>query len=85
MELGPINFFRTILIIVAIYYVSKFLIKWWVRSKIKQATETRENFVSEQEASYKKNDTGKVHITNQQSQSSKSSSGGDYIDFEEVD
>ena len=49
MELGPINFFRTILIIVAIYYVSKFLIKWWVRSKIKQATESRENFVSEQE------------------------------------
>ena len=85
MELGLPKLIIEILSIVAIYYVSKFLIKWWVRSKIKQATESRENFVSEQEASYKQNDTGKVHIINQQSQSSKSSSGGDYIDFEEVD
>lgn len=85
MELGPGTFLRTILIIVAIYYVSKFLVKWWLRNKLKQAAKNRDNFVSEQEAFHKKNDAGKVHITNQQSQSSSSSSGGDYIDFEEVD
>ena len=85
MELGPGTFLRTILIIVAVYYVSKFLVKWWVRTKVKQAVQNRENFVSEQEASHKQDTTGKVHITNQQDQSSSPSSGGDYIDFEEVD
>jgi hypothetical protein len=85
MEFGPGTFLRTILIIVTVYYVSKFLVKWWVRSKIKQATQNRENFVSEQEASHKQHDTGQVHITNQQSRSSSSSSGGDYIDYEDAD
>lgn len=85
MELGPPKFLSTVLIIVAIYYVSKFLVKWWLRAKLKQAAKNRDNFVSEQEASHIKNDAGKVHITNQQSQSSSSSSGGDYIDFEEID
>lgn len=85
MELGPQNFLRTILIIVAIYYVSKFLLKLWVRSKVKQATSARENFVSEQEASHKQQETGKVHIKSQSNQSSHQSSGGEYVDFEEVD
>tara|TARA_B100000795_G_scaffold258900_1_gene233404 strand:+ start:11426 stop:11683 length:258 start_codon:yes stop_codon:yes gene_type:complete len=85
MELGPHNFLRTILIIVAIYYVSKFLLKFWVRTKIKQASSARENSVSEQEASHKQGDTGKVHIKSQTSQSKHQSSGGEYIDYEEVD
>jgi len=85
MELGPQNFLRTILIIVAIYYVSKFLLKFWVRSKVKQATSARENYVSEQEASHKQGEAGKVHINNKTDDSGHQSSGGEYIDYEEVD
>ena len=44
----------------------------------------QQNSVSEEEASFKRNDKGKVHIKQRKS-SGHESSGGEYVDFEEVD
>lgn len=82
--LGP-GLLRTVVILVVVYYGSKYLFKWWLRMKVKAAVQQREKTVSQEEASYKSQEKGKVHIKNASNSSSTSSSGGEYIDYEEVD
>ena len=84
VELGYVNLLRTILIIVLVYYVSRFLLRWWIKRKFADMHKRQQNSVSEEEASFKRNDKGKVHIKQKKS-SGHESSGGEYVDFEEVD
>ncbi|MBK20950.1 MAG: hypothetical protein CMP63_01345 [Flavobacteriales bacterium] len=84
VELGYVNLLRTILIIVLVYYVSRFLLRWWIKRKLADMHKRQQNSVSEEEANFKRNDKGKVHIKQKKS-SGQESSGGEYVDFEEVD
>ena len=84
VELGYVNLLRTILIIVLVYYVSRFLLRWWIKRKVADMHKRQQNSVSEEEANFKRNEKGKVHIKQTKS-SGRESSSGDYIDYEEVD
>lgn len=85
IELGPFGFLRTLLVIVLFYYGAKFLFRWWVRQKVNSAVKNRENMVSQEEASYSKEEKGKVHIKKGSSSNINGGSGGEYVDYEEVD
>ena len=85
IELGAVNFLRTILTIVLIYYAVKFLFRWWLKRKVASAVKQKENSVTEQEADFQRHDKGKVHINQDKPSSSHTSSGGEYVDYEEVD
>ena len=45
----------------------------------------QQNSVSEEEAAFKRNEKGRVHVKKNKSSSSPESSGGEYVDYEEVD
>ena len=83
-ELGPGSFFRTILILAVIWYGGKFLLKWWLKNKMASAIKEQERSVSEDEAAFQNKYTGRIHIKKEKT-STKSSNGGEYIDYEEVD
>jgi len=83
-ELGPPNFLRTILILTVIWYGGKFLLKWWLKSKMASAMKEQERSVSEDEAAFKNKDAGKIHIKKEKTPTH-SSNCGEYIDYEEVD
>ena len=85
MELGYVNLLRTILIIVLVYYVGRFLLRWWVKRKVADMHRRQQNSVSEEEANFKRTEKGKIHIKQNKSSSRHESSGGEYIDYEEVD
>ncbi len=83
--LGP-GLLRTIIVLVLFYYGSKFLFRWWLKRKIDAARREERRTMSEQEASFKRNETGKVHIRQERTSSSThNSSGGEYVEYEEVD
>tara|TARA_B100000963_G_C22589517_1_gene654801 strand:+ start:103 stop:360 length:258 start_codon:yes stop_codon:yes gene_type:complete len=84
IELGYVGVFRTIIIIILTYYVVRFLLRWWVKIKLADIKKRQQNSVSEEEANFKRNEKGKVHIKQTKS-SVRESTGGDYIDYEEVD
>tara|TARA_Y100000589_G_scaffold294691_1_gene300555 strand:+ start:430 stop:690 length:261 start_codon:yes stop_codon:yes gene_type:complete len=85
IELGFVNLLRTILILVVIYYLIRFLLKWWIKRKVSDLHKERQNSVTEEEAAFKRNEKGKVHIKTNQSSSKSTSSSGEYVDYEEVD
>ena len=77
------SFLRTVLIIIIIYQVSKFLVKLWLRTKINDYVQRSKNSINEQEAERLNRERGKVTIKKTES-SNKSSSAGEYVDYEEV-
>lgn len=81
LELGSL--LRTILIIVIIYQVSKFLVKIWLRTKVKEYVERTKNTVNQQEAEQLNRNQGKVTIKTP-GKNDKSTSAGEYVDYEEV-
>ncbi len=85
MELGYVNLLRTILIIVLVYYVVRFLLRWWIRRKVADIQNQQKNSVSEEEAHFRRNETGKIHIKQDRTSSEGKSIGGEYVDYEEVD
>ena len=85
IELGYVGVLRTIIIIVLVYYVVRFLLRWWVKIKVADIHKRQQNSVSEEEATFKRNEKGRVHVKKNKSSSSPESSGGEYIDYEEVD
>ena len=85
IELGFVNLLRTVLTVAIIYYVVRFLLRWWIKRKVSTLHKQQQSSVSEEEANFKRNEKGRVHIKKDQSSSETRSSGGDYIDFEEVD
>lgn len=83
--IGP-GLLRTVVVLVVLYYGGKFLFKWWLRMKVARAIKQREATISEAEASNKRHqEKGSVHIKSKPSEKSYNSSGGDYVDYEEVD
>lgn len=82
--LGP-GLLRTVIGILVVYYGGKFLFKWWLRVKVARAVKRREETISEVEASDKRQQKGSVHIKSKPTETSYNSSGGDYVDYEEVD
>jgi hypothetical protein len=85
IELGPVGLFRTIITLVIIYYGGKFLFKWWLKRKVNAAVRRQQNTVSENEVNSQRQGTGRVHIKSDTSSSTHNSSGGDYVDYEDVD
>ncbi len=77
-------FLNTILWLLAFYYGSKFLFKWWLKRKINQAVKNGNASVNDQQAESMRQEKGRVSIKKEQKPSANSGSKGDYIDYEEV-
>ncbi|CAM1335160.1 DUF4834 domain-containing protein [Tenacibaculum aestuariivivum] len=87
-EAGPMNFLRTLLIIVLIYYVVKFLVKLFAPYLLKKAVDkvhkkANQQYNNQQETTV---ETGKT-IVDKKPKSTKESNNtvGEYVDFEEID
>jgi len=86
--LGPVGLLKTILYIVAFYYLGKFLFKWWLKRKITSHSQQMNSTVNENEADYMRKAEGHVSIKQEpkaQNSDKKPGDSGDYVDFEEVD
>ena len=86
--LGPYSFLNTIFIIVAVYYVGKFLFKRWIKIKIATHGQRMNNSVDPNEAGQRRKAEGHVSIKQEhkvEGGAQGSQKSGDYIDFEEVD
>ena len=84
IHLGPVGFLRTILWIVAIYYISKFLFKWWLKRKIENHSQQMQNSMDEQQAAQAQQEQGKVRIKQAKQNEKSAGNSGEYVDFEEV-
>ena len=86
-EAGPMNFLRTVLIIILVYYVLKFLVKLFAPYLLKKAVDKVQQKAQQQ---YNQQepivDEGKT-IVDKKPQSTKESNNsvGEYVDFEEID
>ena len=86
-EAGPVNFLRTVLIIILVFYVLKFLVKLFAPYLLKKAVDKVQQKAQQQ---YNQQepivDEGKT-IVDKKPQSTKESNNsvGEYVDFEEID
>ena len=80
-----IGLLKTIIFLMVVYYISKFVIRIWLKNKIADTMKQQQNSMDENEAAYKKQEKGKVTIKKDNSATgSSSSASGDYVDYEEV-
>ncbi|MCG7501434.1 DUF4834 family protein [Tenacibaculum sp. Mcav3-52] len=88
-EAGPVNFLKTILIILLVYYVIKFLAKLFGPYLIKKAVDkvqkkAAQQYRNQQQASDV--EVGKTVIDKKPSNSKESNNSvGEYVDYEEID
>lgn len=88
-EAGPVNFLKTILIILLVYYVIKFLAKLFAPYLIKKAVDkvqkkAEQQYRNQQEASDV--EVGKTVIDKKPNNSKESNNSvGEYVDYEEID
>ena len=88
-EAGPMNFLRTILVILLIYYVLKFLTKLFAPYLMKKMVHKMQEKAQSQQRGYQQ----KSHVNEGETSIDKKPSGskqgnstvGEYVDFEEVD
>ena len=86
-EAGPVNFLRTVLIIILVFYVLKFLVKLFAPYLLKKAVDKVQQKAQQQ---YNQQepivDEGKT-VVDKKPQSTKESNNsvGEYVDFEEID
>lgn len=86
-EAGPMNFLRTILILMLIYYALKFLVKLFAPYLLKKAVDKVQKKAQQQ---YNQQETtveeGKT-VVDKKPQNTKQSNNsvGEYVDFEELD
>lgn len=87
-EAGPMNFLRTILIIILVYYVLKFLVKLFAPYLLKKAVDKVQKKAAQQYSNQQEStvDEGKT-VVDKKPQDSKQSNNsvGEYVDFEEID
>lgn len=83
-ELGPVGFLRTVVYIVVIYYLAKFLFRWWLKRKLNDHQQKMNSSVNEQEANHMRQEEGHVSIKTSSKSKSSSSDSGEYIDYEEI-
>ena len=89
-EAGPINMIKTILIIVLIYYIARFLIKLFAPFLLKKAVDKMQEKAAEQQGYSSKRDPnvreGETVIDSKPQNSKQSNNSvGEYVDFEEID
>ena len=88
-EAGPVNFIKTILIILLVYYAIKFLAKLFGPYLIKKAVDkvqkkAEQQYRNQQQASDV--EVGKTVIDKKPSNSKESNNSvGEYVDYEEID
>jgi len=88
-EAGPVNFMRTILILITIYYVFKLIARYVLPFFLKRFIHKMQNKAQQQHGGQQQETNVNVGETsidkkpNQQSQSNKSV--GEYVDYEEID
>lgn len=71
----------------AIYYIGKFLLRFWIKSKVNEQVRRQRETVEENEAKFRSQEKGKVTIKkNKSSRSGDKENGdsGDYVDYEEI-
>ncbi|CAM1362899.1 DUF4834 family protein [Tenacibaculum soleae] len=87
-EAGPMNFLRTILIIILVYYVLKFLVKLFAPYLLKKAVDKVQKKAAQQYNNQQEStvDEGKT-VVDKKPQTTKQSNNsvGEYVDFEEID
>lgn len=87
-EAGPMNFLRTILIIILVYYVLKFLVKLFAPYLLKKAVDKVQKKATQQYNDQQEStvDEGKT-VVDKKPQTTKQSNNsvGEYVDFEEID
>ena len=87
-EAGPMNFLRTILIIILVYYVLKFLVKLFAPYLLKKAVDKVQKKATQQYNNQQEStvDEGKT-VVDKKPQTTKRSNNsvGEYVDFEEID
>ncbi|CAM1349047.1 DUF4834 family protein [Tenacibaculum crassostreae] len=88
-EAGPVNFFKTILIILIIYYALKFLAKLFAPYLIKKAVDKVQKKAAQQyQNQQQKSDVevGKTVIDKKPNTTKQSNNSvGEYVDYEEID
>jgi len=88
-EAGPIGFLRTLLILVLIYYVVKFLFKLFAPYLLKKAVDKVQKNAEKQYRNQQREtsvDEGKTVIDKKPENSKQSNNSvGEYVDFEEID
>ena len=69
-----------------IYYIGKFLLRLWIKSKVNEHVRRQKETVAEEEATYRNQEKGKVTIQRKRSKSKSGDTGdsGDYVDYEEI-
>jgi hypothetical protein len=86
--LYAVNFLRTLIILVLVYYAIKFLTRYFAPKVIDKAANKlyKDMKAQEKEAGKKRTSKGDVTIEYEDNKSKRYSRGeGDYVDFEEVD
>lgn len=88
-EAGPVNFLKTILIILFIYYAVKFLAKLFAPYLIKKAVDKVQKKAAQQYNNQQQTndvEVGKTVIDKKPSSSKQSNNSvGEYVDYEEID
>ena len=86
-EAGPMNFLRTILILMLIYYALKFLVKLFAPYLLKKAVDKVQKKAQQQYNQQESTvEEGKT-VVDKKPQNTKQSNNsvGEYVDFEELD
>ena len=87
-EAGPMNFLRTILIIVLVYYVLKFLVNLFAPYLLKKAVDKVQKKAAQQYNNQQERTVyeGKTVVDKKpQDLKQSNNSVGEYVDFEEID
>ncbi|MGG8497800.1 DUF4834 family protein [Tenacibaculum sp. TC6] len=87
-QAGPMNFLRTLLIILLVYYAVKFVVRLFAPYLIKKAVDKVQKKAQQQYNNQKETtvEEGKTVIDKKPTQNKQSNdSVGEYVDFEEID
>ncbi len=88
-EAGPMNFLRTIFILILIYYALKFLVKLFAPYLLKKAVDKVKKKAEQQYNSQQQKENveeGKTIIDKKPQDTKQSNNSvGEYVDFEEID
>ncbi|WGH75835.1 DUF4834 family protein [Tenacibaculum tangerinum] len=88
-EAGPVNFIKTILIILLVYYAVKFLVRLFAPYLIKKAVDKVQKKAQQQYNSQQQSpdvEVGKTVIDKKPNNTKQSNNSvGEYVDYEEID
>ena len=84
-EAGFVTLIRTILILFAIYYGFKLVVKFLLPIILKRFINKQTEKFNGNSNSYSNQKEGEVHIKSSQKQSSSGENLGEYVDYEELD